>query len=88
MNLQPVDAHMAAIEDEYRRACAKFPAIHSAHEGIAVIREEYLELEKAVFVYEREPLSCQQEATKLAAMCLRYLVDVVGARINEDDMPW
>lgn len=88
MNLQPLDAHVAAVEEEYRRACSEYAPFHSAHEGVAVIREEYLELERAIFNFGADSRSCQREATQLAAMCLRYLVDVVGARINEDDMPW
>lgn len=89
MNLQPLDAHVAAVEEEYRRSCSKFPTpFHSPHEGIAVIREEYLELERAIFEYGADSRTCQVEATQLAAMCLRYLIDVIGARIAEDEMPW
>lgn len=88
MNLSPVDDHMAAIEAEYRRVCSTFPPMHSAHEGLAIIREEYMDLERVISWYGADKRSCQVEATQLAAMCLRYLVDVVGPRVDEEDMPW
>jgi hypothetical protein len=60
--------------DELKRAMAKFGPMASGHEGIAVIREEYLELEREVFWGTRE--AAREEAIQLAAMALRFLVDV------------
>jgi hypothetical protein len=37
------------VQAELERARGKFPAFRSAHEGIAIIREEYLKLEREVF---------------------------------------
>jgi hypothetical protein len=60
--------------DELKRAMGKFGPMASGHEGIAVIREEYLELEREVFWGTRE--AAREEAVQLAAMALRFLVDV------------
>jgi hypothetical protein len=60
--------------EELKRAMAKFGPMASAHEGIAVIREEYLELEREVFWGTGERM--REEAVQLAAMALRFLVDV------------
>jgi hypothetical protein len=70
------------ITDEYRDAVNQHGPFHSAHEALAVIHEEYLELEKAVLWKRKdrsdeEWLDCmEKEATQLGAMALRFLVDV------------
>ena len=67
-----------AIIREYDRASSIFPAFNTAHEGLAVIEEEFLELRAEVFVNhkERSHIMMRKEATHLAAMCLRFLIDV------------
>jgi hypothetical protein len=80
---QPMDWLEAEkrIVNEYARAVQLHGPFASAHEGLAVIREEYLELERVCF-WERkargddEWLECMEhEATQLAAMALRFMVD-------------
>lgn len=63
-----------AVADELKRAMAKFGPMASGHEGIAVIREEYLEMEREVFwgTHAR----AREEAVQVAAMALRFLVDL------------
>ena len=63
------------ILDEYWSAKRKFPKFNSAHEGIAVIEEEFLELRQEVF-WGKEPKNMKMEAIQLAAMSIRFLVDV------------
>jgi len=87
---------VAAVVDviqELIKASGKFPPLHSAHEGYAVLLEEIRELEKEVF---RNPvpksvtftstkerlraehcLKMRTEAKQVAAMALRFMVDVV-----------
>ncbi len=60
---------------EWQRASAKFPPFHSGHEGIAVLREEYRELEDEVF-WGKDPAKLREEAVQTAAMGLRFITDV------------
>ena len=69
---------MTAIVVELRRATATNGPFHSAHEGIAVIREEYDELwdeikKKAI---DRDPEKLQEEAVQLGAMAVRFIIDI------------
>lgn len=68
----PQEVRLAA--EELERAQDKFGPMASPHEGIAVIREEYLELEREVFWGTRAAM--RAEAVQLAAMAIRFLVDV------------
>ena len=60
---------------ELHRAEGKFAPFNSAHEGLAVLREEYLELEKEVFW--GTPQRQREEAIQVAAMALRFVNDIV-----------
>lgn len=63
-----------AVEAELLRARTKHPTpIHSIHEGIAVIEEEFLEAREEVFHGKHEPL--YRELVQLAAMCQRMAED-------------
>ena len=62
------------VKHELHKANNKFGPMASAHEGIAVIREEYLELEHEVF--HGNPERMIDEAIQLAAMAMRFLVDI------------
>ena len=68
------DDAQLAVASELHRATEKFGPFASAHEGIAIIREEYLELEREVFHGDLDRAA--QEAIQLAAMAIRFLVDV------------
>ena len=59
------------ITKELERANKKFPPFNSAHEGIAVIREEYLELEYEIFHGTED--NAFEEAIQLAAMACKLL---------------
>jgi Ser/Thr protein kinase RdoA (MazF antagonist) len=59
---------------EFAKASNRFENFHSAHEGLAVIREEYLELEDEVF--HGNPVARYKEAKQLAAMAIRFMVDL------------
>lgn len=74
MTLPVVTAALYLVELELRRARNRFPAYQSAHEALAVIREEYLELEQAIF--HGGGHDAYEEAVQLAAMATRYLVDI------------
>ena len=64
---------------ELQRAQDRYPPMHSAHEGWAVIREEYLELEEALRMRQGDPerpVRVRAEALQVAAMALRLVADV------------
>lgn len=64
--------------EELESATRNYFPFASAHEGIAIIREEYLELEEEVFKKPsaRSTERMRKEATQLAAMALRFVVDL------------
>jgi len=66
-----------AVTQEYKRASHDFQPFHSAHEGLAVIEEEFEELKSEVFKSPsaRNWSQMQEEAVQVAAMALRFLVD-------------
>jgi hypothetical protein len=67
------------IIDEILRAKQLFPSMFiNQHEAIAVIREEYLELEQECFKNQRNyDLDAQRkEAKQLAAMAIRLMVEL------------
>lgn len=70
------------VADEVSRARSMFPAIHSPHEGLAVIREEYLEFEDEVWQHnlfkkrDHRP-QMRTELIQLAAMALRTILDTI-----------
>ncbi len=62
------------VLDELERASEKFDPFASAHEGYAVLLEEVDELKNEVFwgTPERQ----REEAIQVAAMALRFLIDL------------
>ena len=69
------------VRDEAQRAVLKFPAMASMHEAEAIIREEMDELTEAIRLdyavgQEWPTPRVTEEATQLAAMCLRLLARV------------
>ena len=66
------------VKSEYENATRMYGPFASSHEGLAVIREEYLELEKEVFTkqseYDYEKM--ELEARQLSAMAIRFIIDV------------
>lgn len=79
MNDNKVSVYLTEIEFEFHIARNKFPPFNSAHEGYAIILEELDELWEAV----RENQSTdgrtnrmRKEAIQVAAMALRFLVDL------------
>jgi hypothetical protein len=70
-----VNAAVDLIVAELRRGQEKFPAgFHSGHEGYAVILEELDELWDEV--KRDDQVSQAKEAVQVAAMALRFLVEL------------
>jgi hypothetical protein len=65
---------------EHDRAKKLFPKnFANQHEAIAVIREEYIELEKEIFLNQKNYnlLRQRKEAIQLAAMCVRLVNELL-----------
>jgi len=75
---QELDLAIIDLRDELLRAFAKHPPMNSAHEGHSVIREELDELWDHVKQDTGGGDAARKEALQIAAMGLRYAVDVCG----------
>ena len=67
------------VWSEVDRAEKKHKPMHSAHEGLSVIWEEFEELKAEVFKggkTPRDPAAMRKEAVELAAMAVRFIRDV------------
>lgn len=68
------------VKEEFERASASNARFNSAHEGYAVILEEIDELWDDVKLSTRKNpdrmKKCKEEAVQVAAMALRFLVDL------------
>lgn len=77
VNQIPLDQALAMVFDEYQRA-QRWPAMNSAHEGLAVLLEEVDELKAHVWTRQpdRDLDKLTKEAVQVAAMALRFIVDI------------
>lgn len=73
-HVHAVDTALALVRSEYLRAAEKFPPFNSAHEGYAVSAEEIDELWDDV--KSNQNVSARQEAVQVAAMAIRFIIDV------------
>lgn len=76
---------MQEVREELLIAVQKFPPMHSAHEGFAVIHEEFDELKAEIWKNpERRDIEAMHaEAVQLAAMCVRLMVDITLPALQE-----
>ena len=83
------DARRRAEEfiDELAKAQAKHAPMHGPHEGYAVILEELDELWDEVKAQHQDRDRMRKEALQVAAMALRFIVDVCG-RSGGRPMPY
>ncbi len=74
---------IAEVRDEYNRATAKFGPFKSGHEGYAVILEEMDELWEGV--KNNDSRNMKEEVVQIAAMAIRFYVDVIKKQetVNE-----
>ncbi len=82
MKSNDIEDAVSLARNELLIASERFGTFGNAHEGIAVIREEYLELEHEVF--HGSPENAFDEAIQLAAMALRFMVDISLSKRGED----
>lgn len=76
---------ISPFEQELRRATDKFGPFHSAHEGLAVIEEEYIELRNEVYAGKRRNVdNMRKEAIQLAAMAMRFVRDCCFEEVTKN----
>ncbi len=72
-----ISTALELVRVELEVACSAFPPFRSAHEGVAIIDEEMREFRDAAYWPHKEETGDEEvEATQLAAMVVRYLVEV------------
>lgn len=76
-----VDLILGDVRQELLAAMVRFAPMHSPHEGIAVIEEEYIELRKHVHENTGRGPGARAEAIQLAAMAIRYVADLYDGRV-------
>lgn len=77
------------VDEELSNAISRFPAFNSPHEGKAVIEEELDELWEHVKANTGRSKEARQEALQVAAMALRYVLDLCspGVPCFDHDKP-
>ena len=80
---------IADIDQEFIIATSKYPKFNSRHEGLAILREEYIELEQEVFknhTKDKEAFEkMRKEAVQVAAMAMRFIYDCCDEK-NESEI--
>jgi hypothetical protein len=80
-----IDELLCEVGDELDLACSLFPSIHSPHEALAIIEEEWEEFRKEVWKFnlvkgrDTRP-AMRAELVQLMAMCLRTILDVIDKK--------
>lgn len=76
-----IDVILAMVREEVLAAAIKHQPMHSPHEGISVIFEEYDELWDHVKADTGRTDDAMDEAIQIAAMGVRYVLDLCNPRI-------
>lgn len=79
--LERIDEVLFHLRGELLKAIKKHAAMHSPHEGYAVILEELDELWDHVKADTGKTAAARNEALQIAAMGIRYVLDVAPMRV-------
>lgn len=79
-----IDEALRAIILEYKSASEVYAPMNSPHEGYAIIKEELEELWDEIRRREPDVTKLRKEATQVAAMALRFILDLVAPDVTED----
>jgi hypothetical protein len=72
-----IDDILTEVKQEILSATCLNGRFTSRHEGIALIREEYLELEHEIFQKSPDRQNMRKEAIQVAAMAIRLIMDCI-----------
>lgn len=72
---------------ELDKAIGKHLSMTSFHEGLAVIQEEVFELQLEVYKKHPSPAKLREEALQVAAMAVRFLIDLLPNAEPESRQP-
>lgn len=77
---EEVEEIIDAIRKELMEAAYVYGPMASAHEGLAIINEEFDELKEWVWMKPalRNKADMKKEAVQLAAMSIRFIFDILG----------
>jgi hypothetical protein len=64
------------VQHELNSARMKFQEFPTAHHGIAVIHEEFTELQTEVYARNFDKAAARKEAIQIAAMAIRFVEDI------------
>jgi hypothetical protein len=76
-SIHPAVLFWHAAAAELNRAQCKHPALHSAHEGYAVLLEEVEELWQCIKAQRHDHAAMRAELVQIAAMAARFALDVL-----------
>lgn len=81
---QRVDTALIDVSDELDQAYYNWPDMCSAHEGISLLKEEVDELWDIVKKkpHKRNLHDMRKEALQIAAMAIRFMVDVCNEEVG------
>jgi len=68
------------VKFDLHNARQKHARMYSAHEGLAVIWEEFEEFKQEVFKQKLDPDATIRELASIAAMCQRFAEDCLNAK--------
>lgn len=83
--IRRIDKELALIRAELFKSMTKHAPMHSPHEGMSVIREEEEELWQHVMADTGRTTKARKEARQVAAMGLRYVLDLCQNAEEEDE---
>jgi hypothetical protein len=73
-----IEVAFAEVRKELSGAMGAYAPMHSPHEGIAVLQEEFEELwdEVKIKQFKHDRKKMRKEAMQVAAMALRFMIDL------------
>jgi hypothetical protein len=83
--IRRIDKELALVREELFKSMTKHAPMHSPHEGMSVIREEADELWEHVKADTGRTTKARKEARQVAAMGLRYVLDLCQNAEEEDE---